>query len=98
MGTARRFSRQAERNIISEREVLWRARSWLRKSQAVPGGEEATLNGEAALPHNIRAVASIDYLNSYVFRLAFSETFTQAVNSEVKSNAFLSKTYNGFFF
>ncbi len=62
------------------------------------GGEEATLVGETRLPHNIRAVADLDYLNSYVFRLAFSETFTQAVNSEVKSNAFLSKTWNGRFF
>jgi LPS-assembly protein len=62
------------------------------------GGEEATLNGEAALPHGIRGVASIDYLSSYVFRLAFSETFTQAVNSEVKSNAFLSKSSDGYSF
>jgi LPS-assembly protein len=62
------------------------------------GGEEATLNGEGALSHGIRAVASLDYLSSYVFRLAFSETFTQAVNSEVKSTAFLSKTYNGYSF
>ena len=32
------------------------------------------------------------------FRLAFTETFTQAVNSEVKSVAFLSKSYRGYFF
>jgi LPS-assembly protein len=62
------------------------------------GGEEATLNGETNLPHGIRGVASIDYLSSYVFRLAFSETFTQAVNSEVKSTAFLSKASDGYFF
>ena len=62
------------------------------------GGEEATLNGEAALKHGIRGVASLDYLSSYVFRLAFSETFTQAVNSEVNSTAFLSKVHDGFFF
>jgi LPS-assembly protein len=62
------------------------------------GGEEATLNGETNLPHNIRGVASLDYLSSYVVRLAFSETFTQAVNSEVKSIAFASKVHDGYFF
>jgi len=62
------------------------------------GGEEAKLDAEALLPHNIRAVASVDYLKAYVFRLAFSETFTQAVNSEVRSIAFLSKTFDGYYF
>jgi LPS-assembly protein len=62
------------------------------------GGEEATLNGEAALPHGVRGVASLDYLSSYVFRLAFSESFNQAVNSEVKSTAFLSKSSDGYSF
>jgi LPS-assembly protein len=60
------------------------------------GGEDVTLNGEGRFLRNFRAVASIDYLSSFVYRLAFSETFTQAVNSEVKSQAFLSNTTNGF--
>jgi LPS-assembly protein len=60
------------------------------------GGEDVTLNGEGRFLRNFRAVASIDYLSSFVYRLAFSETFTQAVNSEVKSEAFLSNTTNGF--
>jgi LPS-assembly protein len=60
------------------------------------GGQEAHLNAEGSFPGNFRAVANIDYLSSFVFRLAFGETFTQAVNSEVKSQAFLSNTTNGF--
>jgi LPS-assembly protein len=60
------------------------------------GGEEALLNGEGRFLDNFRAVANIDYLSSFVFRLAFSETFTQAVNSEVKSLAFLTNNTNGF--
>ena len=60
------------------------------------GGEEAVLNGEGRFLDNFRAVANIDYLSSFVFRLAFSETFTQAVNSEVKSLAFLTNNTNGF--
>ncbi|HMK31630.1 MAG TPA: LPS assembly protein LptD [Terriglobales bacterium] len=62
------------------------------------GGEEANISGEARLAHDIRAVADLNYLSSFVFRLAFAESFTQAVNSEVKSVAFASKIYNGFFF
>ena len=61
------------------------------------GGTEAHLNSEGAFAHNIRAVADLDYLSSYVFRLAFSDVFTQAVNSEVKSDAFLSNTTGNLF-
>jgi LPS-assembly protein len=64
-----------------------------RKSQ---GGQDVTLNAEGRFLQNFRSVANIDYLSSFVFRLAFSETFSQAVNSEVKSQAFLSNTTRGF--
>jgi LPS-assembly protein len=43
-------------------------------------------------------VANVDYLSSFVFRIAFSQFFNQAVLSEVKSQMFLSKTTNGFFY
>ena len=62
------------------------------------GGQDIALVSEAKMPFGLRGVADLNYLSSYVFRLAFSESFTQAVNSEVKSNAFLSKSYNGHFF
>jgi LPS-assembly protein len=61
------------------------------------GGEEVRLNAEGSFAHNFRAVANVDYLSSYLFRLAFSEVFTQAVNSEVKSIGFLSNTTNNYF-
>lgn len=62
------------------------------------GGEDIKLNGEANFRHGIRGVASIDYLSSFLFRLAFTENFSQAVDSEVRSVAFLSKSLNGFSF
>jgi LPS-assembly protein len=62
------------------------------------GGADVRLDGEGTFAHSFRAVANIDYLTSYVFRLAFSDVFTQAVNSEVKSFAFLSNATNGFFY
>jgi LPS-assembly protein len=60
------------------------------------GGQEARLAAEGNF-HGFRAVSDIDYLSSFLFRLAFNEIFTQAVNSEVKSQVFLSKPVKGFF-
>jgi LPS-assembly protein len=65
---------------------------------AKQGGEDVKLNGEATFAHGIRGVASIDYLSSFIFRLAFTENFSQAVDSEVKSALFLSKNLQGFSF
>ena len=59
------------------------------------GGENARLNAAGTFD-GFRAVANIDYLSSFLFRLAFNEVFSQAVYSEVKSQAFLSKSANGF--
>ena len=62
------------------------------------GGEDVKLNAEKTFADGVRGVASIDYLSSFVFRLAFNETFSQAVDSEVKSTAFLTKSIQGFSF
>lgn len=59
------------------------------------GGTNLRLDAESVF-RNFRAVGDVDYLSSYVFRLAFNEIFTQAVNSEVKSQGFLSNTTRGF--
>ena len=61
------------------------------------GGQNVQLDAASMFPHNFRGVAKIDYLTSYVYRLAFNEVFTQAVNSEVKSQGFLTNTTHGFF-
>ncbi len=59
------------------------------------GGENARLNAGGNVD-GFRGVANIDYLSSFLFRLAFNEVFSQAVYSEVKSQAFLSKSADGF--
>jgi LPS-assembly protein len=61
------------------------------------GGQEARLVAEGNL-YGFRAVSNLDYLSSFLFRLAFSEIFTTAINSEVKSQLFLAKDFNGFNF
>ncbi len=59
------------------------------------GGEDIRLIGETSRDH-WRAAANIDYLSTFLFRQAFSETYAQAVNSEVKSVAYLSHNLAGF--
>ena len=60
------------------------------------GGHEGKLLFTALLPHGWRAVADLDQLTSLTFRLAWSETFAQAVNSEVRNTAFLTNNFRGF--
>ena len=59
------------------------------------GGENVRLSSQGNLV-GFRGVTNIDYLSSYIFRLAFNEVFSQAVFSEVKSDGFLSKSMDGF--
>jgi len=60
------------------------------------GGHEAKLLFTSDLPGGWRAVADLDQLTSLTFRLAWSETFKEAVNSEVRNTAFLNKNFDGF--
>jgi len=62
------------------------------------GGEDIKLNAETNFSNGVRGVASVDYLSSFIFRLVFTENFSQAVDSEVKSVAFLTKNLQGFSF
>jgi len=61
------------------------------------GGEDARFLAERPFG-NFRGVANVDYLSSFVFRIAFTDVYTQAVDSEVRSQIFLSNTTNGFHF
>ncbi len=61
------------------------------------GGQDVKLDGEWQRA-GWRGVASIDYLSSFLFRLAWSPTFTQAIDSEVHSNGFLSRNFDGYSF
>ncbi len=89
---ARRISRASQRHLVYRSHLLRSGRS------QEPGRPGCNLQRRGPFPANFRSVANIDYLSSFVFRLAFGETFTQAVNSEVKSQAFLSNTTRGFSF
>lgn len=58
------------------------------------GGEEVRLLGQGN-HEGIRAVSNVDYLSAFIFRLAFNDSFAQAINSEVVSQMFLEKDIDG---
>ena len=59
------------------------------------GGEDITLQGRRDFTVETRAVATIEYLSSYIYREAFSNEFNQAVNSDILSTGFVSTHRNG---
>jgi LPS-assembly protein len=60
------------------------------------GGHSAQLVFNALLNSGWRAVANLNQLTSLTFQLAFAPTFGEAVNSEVRSSAFLTNNFHGF--
>jgi len=60
------------------------------------GGHSAQFTLNALLNSGWRAVADLNQLTSLTFRLAFSPTFGEAVNSEVRSSAFVTNNFHGF--
>jgi LPS-assembly protein len=62
------------------------------------GGHEQRFAMQSVLPHDWRFVADINELSSLTFRLAFADTFGDAINSEVRSSTFLTHNFHGFSF
>jgi LPS-assembly protein len=61
------------------------------------GGEDARFQADHPFG-TVRGVANVDYLSSFVYRIAFTDVYSQAIDSEVKSQVFLSNTTDGFHF
>jgi LPS-assembly protein len=59
------------------------------------GGTDITAEGRYDLSPETRAALSIEYLSSYVYKLAFNDNYLQAVNSEVHSTVSLTHAHNG---
>ena len=62
------------------------------------GGRTARVESVTAFPQGFRAVIDANYLSSLTFREAFTQTFNEAVNSEVHSRAFLGKNFDSLSF
>lgn len=60
------------------------------------GGHQQQLEIQSLLQNNWRFVADLNQLSSLTFRLAFADAYGDAINSEVRSAAFLTNNFNGF--
>lgn len=60
------------------------------------GGHQQQLEVQSLLPHGWRFVADFNQLSSLTFRLAFADTYGDAITSEVNSAVFLSNNFRGF--
>jgi LPS-assembly protein len=60
------------------------------------GGEQQRLEIQSLLPGGWRFVTDYNHLSSLTFRLAFSDSFGEAINSELRSAVFLSNNFRGF--
>ena len=62
-------------------------------------GQSLRLTGASTnLLNGFRAVADVDYISSHAFRFTFTDSFSQAVQSEVRSIGFLSKNFGAYSF
>jgi LPS-assembly protein len=66
-----------------------------RSGAANQGGEDFVLAARHDFGPHTRTAANVDYLSSYIFREAFTDTFNQAVTSDIISTAYISHAANG---
>ncbi len=66
-----------------------------RKGNLQQGGQEVVLVGRYDFSPTTRAATNIDYLSSYIYREAFSDTFNQAVTSDITSRSYVTHSWNG---
>jgi len=59
------------------------------------GGEQQRLEVQSLLPGGWRFVTDYNHPPSLTFRLAFSDSFGEAINSELRSAVFLSNNFRG---
>jgi LPS-assembly protein len=59
------------------------------------GGTDIVAKGRYDLTPETRAAAMVEYLSSYVYKLAFNDSYLQAVNSQVHSTISLTHEHNG---
>ena len=60
------------------------------------GGHTSTMRGSAMLPGRFRGVAELNHLSSLEFRQAFTQSFDEAVFSQVRSIGFVTKNFSTF--
>lgn len=59
------------------------------------GGEDATIAGRHDFSPQTRIAGNLEYLSSYIYREAFSNSFNQAITSDIVSTAYLTHQSHG---
>jgi LPS-assembly protein len=59
------------------------------------GGVDLLFDARHDFDSETRTAADVEYLSSYTYRQAFENSYAVAINSEVKSQVFLSHSHNG---
>lgn len=59
------------------------------------GGVDIVALGRKDLTRETRLAGNVEYLSNYVYRLVFSDNYSQAVSSEVQSSISLTHAHNG---
>ena len=62
------------------------------------GGHQQQLEVQSLWKDGWRFVADVNELTSLTFRLAFSDTYGDAINSDIRSSVFLTNNFRGFSF
>lgn len=60
------------------------------------GGYILSVRGKALLPWKFEAMAEVNHLSSFLFRQAFTESFNEAVNAEIRSIAFATRKWSSY--
>ncbi len=60
------------------------------------GGLQMSFTGRALLGNGFEARADLNYLSSYIFRQSFTQSFNEAIFSEVHSIAYITKHWSTF--
>jgi LPS-assembly protein len=60
------------------------------------GGADILASGRKDLTPETRLAGNVEYLSSYIYRLAFDENLAQATSSEVASDVAVTRNYDGF--
>ncbi len=76
--------------------LLDRQNGALGTSSANQGGEDVTFAARYDLDTRTRVVADVEYLSSYVYREAFTESFNKAVSTDLVSTAYGVMQRNGY--
>lgn len=60
------------------------------------GGASFSMNGTAELPAGFRGVVDVNLLSSLEFRQAFTQSYGEAIQSQIRSTGFVSKNFSSF--